>query len=57
MSNRELICDPTKPSDESPIPHAYDEIGEEYGSLADGGSYTVLQCAVCGRVAYSQLPD
>jgi hypothetical protein len=50
-------CDPAKPNAESPVPHDYEVIGEEYGSLASGGSYEVLECRVCGRVAYSPLPD
>ncbi len=41
----------------SPYPHNYKVIGEEYGSLADGGSYEKLQCVDCGRVAYSMMPD
>lgn len=50
-------CDPAKPSNLSPAPHDYKEIGEEYGSLAAGGSYEILECRVCGRIAYSPLPD
>ena len=30
---------------------------DEYGSLADGGSYEVYRCATCGRRSYAQLPD
>jgi hypothetical protein len=52
-----LRCDPALPSAESPVPHDYDEADEEYGSLADGGSYRRLRCSVCHRVAYSPLPD
>jgi hypothetical protein len=50
-------CDPTKESRLSPVPHAYEVVGEEYGSLADGGSYEVLRCHCCGRVAYSPMGD
>ena len=42
---------------ESPVPHSYELTGEEYGSLASGGSYEVYTCGVCGRVAYSPMPD
>jgi hypothetical protein len=52
-----VACDPTKESRLSPVPHEYEATGEDYGSLADGGSYDVLTCRVCGRVAYSALPD
>jgi hypothetical protein len=51
------FCDPTKPTSESPAPHDYETVGEEYGSLASGGSYDVLKCQNCGRVAYSPMPD
>jgi hypothetical protein len=32
---------------------------DEYGSLADGGSYEVWRCSDpdCGKVKYVQLPD
>lgn len=30
---------------------------DEYGSLADGGSYEVYRCSVCGKTKYVQLPD
>lgn len=50
-------CDSTKESRLSPVPHDYEHVGEEYGSLADGGSYDVLKCRNCDRVAYSQMPD
>lgn len=39
------------------MPHDYEVVGEEYGSLGSGGSYEVYKCRRCGRVAYSQLPD
>jgi hypothetical protein len=52
-----MTCDPALPSAESPVPHDYKTIGTDYGSLADGGSYEVLCCRVCERVAYSPLPD
>ena len=50
-------CDPAQPSAFSPVPHDYEAAGEDYGSLADGGSYERLCCRSCGRIAYSQLPD
>jgi uncharacterized OB-fold protein len=52
-----LTCDPRKPSQRSPVPHLYEEAGEEYESLGNGGSYYVLKCKNCGRVAYSPMPD
>jgi hypothetical protein len=51
------MCDRTKESRLSPVPHDYEMIGEEYGSLGDGGSYEKLKCRECGRVAYSQMAD
>lgn len=51
------LCDPTKMSRDSPVPHRYVVVDEEYDSLANGGSYDVLRCTVCGRIAYSPLPD
>lgn len=50
-------CDPTKPSAESAVPHDYEAVDEEFGSLADGGSYDVLLCRNCGRRAYSPMAD
>ncbi len=50
-------CDPERASALSPVPHDYEAAGEDYGSLADGGSYERLRCRNCGRIAYSQLPD
>lgn len=50
-------CDRSKPSQQSPVPHDYEVVDQEYGSLADGGSYDILECRVCGRTAYSPLPD
>lgn len=32
-------------------------VDDEYGSLADGGSYERFTCDTCGRVHYSPLPD
>lgn len=50
-------CDRTKESRLSPVPHDYEVVGEEYGSLGDGGSYEELRCRGCGRVAYSAMAD
>lgn len=50
-------CDPAKSNAESAIPHDYATVDQEYGSLASGGSYDVLECRRCGRRAYSPLPD
>lgn len=50
-------CDPHLESRLSPIPHDYEVVGDEDGSLADGGSYDVLKCRRCGRVAYSPIAD
>ncbi len=32
-------------------------MGDDYGSLADGGSYKKYECPHCGRTFYEQLPD
>lgn len=60
-------CDPTKrdrptptygrAADFAPVPHSYELVGEEYGSLAEGGDYEVYRCRVCGRTAYSPMAD
>lgn len=50
-------CDRAKESRLSPVPHDYEETDQDYGSLADGGSYDVLKCRACGRIAYSQMAD
>jgi hypothetical protein len=50
-------CDPALPSAQSPVPHHYENDGDEYGSLADGGSYQRLRCTECHRIAYDPLPD
>lgn len=50
-------CDRAKESRRSPVPHDYEVTGEDYGALGAGGSYEVLTCRRCGRVAYSPLPD
>jgi hypothetical protein len=50
-------CDPAKESRLSPVPHDYEVLGQEYGSLADGGSYDILKCRACGRTAYSPMAD
>lgn len=52
-----MKCDKTKESRLSPVPHTYKKIDTEYGSLGDGGSYDVLECTECGRVAYSPIGD
>lgn len=52
-----MTCDKTKPNNLSSVPHDYENVGEEYGSLGDGGSYDVLKCKVCGRIAYSMMAD
>jgi hypothetical protein len=52
-----LRCDPDLPDALSPVPHDYEKTGTDDGSLADGGCYDILRCAVCHRVAYRQLPD
>lgn len=53
----EARCEPDKRSARSAVPHDYATVGEEYGSLADGGSYWVLRCRSCGRTAYEPMPD
>ena len=50
-------CDPTKANAQSPVPHDYEHVGEEYDSLANGGSYDILRCRACGRRAYSPMAD
>jgi len=50
-------CDPGMPSALSPVPHDYEPAGEEYGSLAGGGSYERMRCRVCHRIAFAPLPD
>ena len=57
MTDPEPTCDPAVGNAFSKIPHQYEHVDEEYGSLADGGSFDVLRCRVCGRQAYAQLPD
>lgn len=52
-----VACDPAKPDRLSPVPHDYVEVGEEFASLADGGSYVVLRCRACDRQAYSPIAD
>lgn len=32
-------------------------VDTEYGSLADGGSYDIYDCDICGRRKYVELPD
>lgn len=56
-SRRATGCDPTKPSGRSPVRHDYEVVGDDYGSLADGGSYEQLRCRRCGRIAFSPLAD
>jgi hypothetical protein len=53
-------CDPGLPDAQSPVPHDYEDLNDdEYGSLADGGSYRRLRCRRpwCRRPAYDPLPD
>ena len=55
-------CDPELSSAQSPVPHDYaratdlGDDGFEHGSLA-GGSYEILRCRSCHRIAYKPLPD
>lgn len=37
--------------------NAYYNAGDEYGSLADGGSYQMCDCSNCGKRVYVPLPD
>lgn len=37
--------------------HDYVYVDDEYGSLADGGSYEIYDCSICGQRLYSPLPD
>lgn len=50
-------CDPAQPTQSSPAPHDYEVVGAEYDSLANGGSYDILRCRRCGRIAYSPIAD
>jgi hypothetical protein len=40
-----------------PCEHDWEYEDDEYGSLADGGSYEIYRCRRCGERSYSQLPD
>jgi ribosomal protein L37E len=37
--------------------HTWVYVDDEYGSLADGGSYEIYDCSTCGKRKYVQLPD
>lgn len=37
--------------------HEYRWIEDEYGSLAEGGSYEIYECRKCGQKHYCQMPD
>lgn len=37
--------------------HDYEYVDDEYGSLADGGSYEMHDCSKCGHRIYVPLPD
>ncbi len=37
--------------------HTWEYLEDEYGSLADGGSYEVYECTTCHKRKYVQLPD
>lgn len=37
--------------------HDWVYVDDEYGSLADGGSYEIYKCKKCAQISYSQLPD
>lgn len=56
-----LTCDPALPDGKSPVPHDYkhERDSDDYGSLAEGGSYEALRCQRphCRRLAYRPLPD
>lgn len=52
-----MPCDPSKESRLSPVPHDYEVVDEDYGSLGDGGDYEIVVCKNCKRRAYSPLPD
>jgi hypothetical protein len=41
----------------APCEHVWVYHDDEYGSLADGGSYAVYRCGKCGQFDYSPLPD
>ncbi len=47
--NKEKPCHPDE--------HEYEYLDDEYGALADGGSYEVYICTKCGRKSYSPLAD
>jgi hypothetical protein len=34
-----------------------DYLGDEEGSLSDGGSYEIYRCRICGLKYYVPLPD
>lgn len=56
-ADQDVRCDRTKESARSPVPHAYEVTGAEYDSLSNGGSYDILTCQACGRIAYSSMAD
>ena len=35
----------------------FEQLEDEYGSLAQGGSYERCRCVKCGKISYSELPD
>lgn len=37
--------------------HDWKDIGEEIGSLGEGGCYDIYQCRLCGKIEYSEVPD
>jgi hypothetical protein len=37
--------------------HDWEYLEDEYGSLADGGSYEVYKCRRCPELWYVPLPD
>lgn len=50
--------DPSAKVDPKTCPHkALVYVRDDYGSLADGGSYEVYDCARCGKRLYVMLPD
>jgi hypothetical protein len=37
--------------------HDWEHVGEEYDSLANGGSYDIYKCRKCGHRDYSMIAD
>lgn len=50
-------CEIRTPDGQGRQDHDYVYLRDEYGSLAEGGSYKVYRCNHCGRQYWVPLPD